>query len=136
MSNVYQVVANVTGYKNLNVTGDAIPLTNLTTTIPGPLNAEMWFPFTAPNVSAVGAGGGAVFVAAGTNTSFTISNAPMPVNLTAVNATLPADGYFNASSASASNSTSTSSNSSSATHVRVVVAGVFGTVVGAIALLA
>lgn len=121
----------------MNVTGDAIPLTNLTTTIPGPLNAEMWFPFTAPNVSAVGAGGGTVFVAAGTNTSFTISNAPMPVNLTAVNATLPADGLFNASAASSSASNSTSSgNSSSAAGVRVAVVGVFGAFVGAVALLA
>lgn len=135
MSNVYELVANVTGYKNTVVTGDAIPLTNLTTTIPGPLNAAQWFPFTAPNVSAVGAGGGPVHVAAGVNTNLTINNVPLPVNLTAVNATLPADGYFNASAASA-NSTSSTGSSSSATDVRVTVAGVFGVVVGVLALLA
>ncbi|KZV72135.1 hypothetical protein PENSPDRAFT_604818 [Peniophora sp. CONT] len=138
MSNVFQLVANVTGYNNTEVTGDAIPLTNLTTIIPGPLNAQMWFPFTAPNISAVGAGGGSVHVASGVNTNLTISNAPMPVNLTAVNATLPADGYFNASaaSASASNSTSGSGSSSSATEVRVAAAGVISAFIGAMALLA
>ena len=138
MSNVYQLVANVTGYNNTEVTGSAIPLTNLTTTIAGPLNPEMWFPFTAPNVSAVGAGGGSVFLAPGVNTNFTVANAPMPINLTATNATLPAAGEFNASAAAASNSSTTSSTggSSSATGVRVAAASVFGAVVGAVALLA
>ena len=87
MSNVYSLVANVTGYKNMDVTGDAIPLTNLTTTSPGPLNPARWVPFTAPNTSAVGAGGGAVFLAPHVNTSFTAAVAPAP-NKT-VDANLP-----------------------------------------------
>lgn len=38
MSNVFEFVANTTGHKNVEVTGDQIPLTNLTGTIPGPLS--------------------------------------------------------------------------------------------------
>jgi hypothetical protein len=49
-------------------------------------------PFTAPNTSAVGAGGGPVFIGPGLNTSFTAANAPAPVNLTALNQTVPASG--------------------------------------------
>ncbi|KAI0261864.1 phosphoesterase family-domain-containing protein [Gloeopeniophorella convolvens] len=84
VSNVYSFVAAATGYKNLNISGDAIPLTNATGTIPGPLNAELYVPFTAPNTSAVGAGGGPVFIAQGLDTNFTAAQAPAPVNLTAL----------------------------------------------------
>ena len=83
MSNVYQVVANVTGYKNLNVTGDAIPLTNLTTTIPGPLNAALYQPFAAPNTSGSRPGGGPVFVAPGVDTNLTAAALPAPTNVVA-----------------------------------------------------
>ncbi|KAH9170095.1 hypothetical protein EDB89DRAFT_2072387 [Lactarius sanguifluus] len=46
-------------------------------------------PITAPNTSAVGAGGGAVFVASGLDTRFAAASAPAPVNLTAQGKTGP-----------------------------------------------
>ena len=51
------------GYQNLNITGSNIPLTNLTTTIPGPLNANasLVTRWPAPNFNATGTGGGLVF---------------------------------------------------------------------------
>ncbi|KAF8272437.1 phosphoesterase family-domain-containing protein [Lactarius quietus] len=85
LSNVFSFVANATNYTNLDISGADIPLTNLTGKIPGPLNAEYYVPFTAPNTSAVGAGGGPVFVSPGTDTNLTAANAPAPVNLTAKN---------------------------------------------------
>jgi hypothetical protein len=63
LSNVYSFVAAETGYKNVEVSGADIPLTNLTGTYPGPLNPKMLAPWPAPNLCAVGAGGGPVFVA-------------------------------------------------------------------------
>ena len=98
VSNVFSFVADAAGYTNLNVTGDAIPLTNLTGVFPGPLNANAFVPFTAPNMSAVGAGGQGVFVAPTLNTSLTPAVAGAPVNLTALNETVPASGLPNASS--------------------------------------
>ncbi|KAN0135815.1 Phosphoesterase family domain containing protein [Lactarius tabidus] len=92
LSNVFAFVANATNYTNLAVSAADIPLTNLTGNIPGPLNALYYVPFTAPNTSAVGAGGGPVFIGPGLNTSFTAANAPAPVNLTAHNQTVPASG--------------------------------------------
>ncbi|EMD36963.1 hypothetical protein CERSUDRAFT_95231 [Gelatoporia subvermispora B] len=85
LNNVLEFVANTTGWKNNGISGNssAIPLLNLTGNIPGPLNGEFYIPFTAPNTSAVGAGGGPVFVADGLNTSFTVAGLPAPVNLTA-----------------------------------------------------
>ena len=62
MSNVYSLVADVTGYKNNHISGASIPLTNLSGTFPGPLNPNMFTPYPAPNLCAVGAGGGPVFV--------------------------------------------------------------------------
>lgn len=97
VSNVFSFVAAATNYTNLNITGDAIPLTNLTGVFNGPLNAAQYVPFTAPNMSAVGAGGQGVFVADSLNTSFTAAVAPAPVNLTALNETVPAAGPENAS---------------------------------------
>jgi hypothetical protein len=92
LSNVFSFVANATNYTNLVVSAADIPLTNLTGNIAGPLNAQYYVPFTAPNTSAVGAGGGPVFIGPGLNTSFTTANAPAPVNLTALNQTVPASG--------------------------------------------
>jgi hypothetical protein len=65
MSNVFSFVAEETGYRNLHVPDDKIPLTNLTGTIPGPLNSNpnLVTPFPPANRHAVGAGGGPVFIA-------------------------------------------------------------------------
>ncbi|KAH9170076.1 hypothetical protein EDB89DRAFT_1980369 [Lactarius sanguifluus] len=46
---------------NLNVSIDDIPLTDITVTIPRPLNVQYYVPITTPNTSSVGAGGGPVF---------------------------------------------------------------------------
>lgn len=46
----------------LTINSTDLPLTNLTGVFPGPANTNMWTPVLAPNVSAVGAGGGSVFV--------------------------------------------------------------------------
>ena len=46
-------------------------------------------PFLAPNVTAVGAGGGPVFVGAGVNLSLTAATAPPPENLTALGEEVP-----------------------------------------------
>ena len=92
MSNVFSIVASATGYTNVDVSGADIPLTNASGTTPGPLNPNMYVPFLAPNTSAVGAGGGAVFTATGLNTNMTAANAPAPVNLTALNETVPSSG--------------------------------------------
>jgi hypothetical protein len=91
MSNVYSLVANKTGYQNVQVTN--IPLTNLSGTYPGPLNQNRYVPFVAPNMSAVGAGGGSVFVSPTLNVNLTSANAPAPMNLTMANKTVPASGY-------------------------------------------
>jgi hypothetical protein len=82
LANVFSFVAGTTGYTNVNVSSSDI-LTNATSTIPGALNPNLYVPFTAPNTSAVGAGGGPVFVASDLNTSFTAAVAPPPVNLPA-----------------------------------------------------
>jgi len=126
LSNVYSLVANATGYKNLDISAADIPLTNLTGTIPGPLNAQYYVPFTAPNTSAVGAGGGSVFIASGLNTNFTAASAPAPVNLTAQNETVPWSGPRIASSSNSSSS----GNKSSAVGAREGIVG--ATVLGAL----
>lgn len=60
------MVAERTGYKNLHVTD--IPLTNSSGETPGPLNPNgLVTPFPPPNIHAVGAGGGPVFVAPNCN---------------------------------------------------------------------
>jgi len=63
MANVFDMVAKETHYNNVVVTD--IPFTNLTGTIPGPLNVNVALqtPFPPPNIHAKGAGGGPVFVA-------------------------------------------------------------------------
>jgi hypothetical protein len=80
VSNVFSFVADATGYKNVKVDATSAPQLNLTGVFPGPLNSEMYTPFTAPNMSAVGAGGGPVFVRAGLDKAATSAGAPQ--NLT------------------------------------------------------
>lgn len=145
MSNVFSYVANVTGYKNLNISGPAIPLTNATADIPGPLSMshrshplpplllfiyetfsssvfltpdpEFYVPFTAPNVNASGAGGGSVFLAPGLNLSIQPSTLPPPVNLTALNEDVPSAGEGGTSSNStASGAPSPSTTGANGTH--------------------
>jgi hypothetical protein len=64
LANVYAPVADAVGYKNLDVPPSAIPLLNLSGTTRGPLNpnASLFAPYPPPDTSAVGAGGGPVFV--------------------------------------------------------------------------
>ncbi|KAI0657500.1 phosphoesterase family-domain-containing protein [Cubamyces menziesii] len=85
LNNVFAFVANATGWKNNGISGDSpdIPLLNLTGTIPGPLNVELYQPFTAPNTSGSSPGGGPIFVAPGVDTNLTAAALPAPVNLTA-----------------------------------------------------
>lgn len=93
MNNVYKLVADAVGYTgNNDISGNAIPLTNATTTIPGPLNPEFYQPFTAPNTTAKCVSGGNVFVASGNNMSITAASLPPPVNLTSFNQDVPASG--------------------------------------------
>jgi len=89
MSNVFDYMITSMGVNYTNTPVTTFPLTNLTATIPGPLNPLYWIPFSAPDGTATGAGGGPVFIAPGTNLSMTAANAPAPVNLTALNETLP-----------------------------------------------
>ena len=59
------MVANVTGYQNNNIGqpgGASIPLSNIFGVIPGPLNPILKTSWPATDTSAVGAGGGPVFV--------------------------------------------------------------------------
>jgi hypothetical protein len=108
VSNVFSLVANVTGYKNMDVPAAQRPMTNLTGIFPGPLNANAYVPFTAPaNQSAIGAGGQGVLILPGMNTSFTPSVAPSPVNLTSEGLLVPSATDPNITvGASASTSTS------------------------------
>lgn len=93
ISDVFEIVANATGYKNNGLTGQSqLPLLNITETIPGPLNPEYYVPYLAPNTSGVGGGSGPTFVASGTNMSLNASDAPAPVNLTAANSTTSTGG--------------------------------------------
>jgi len=87
LANVYDLVAKVTGYTNADVS--PIPLTNITGTIPGALNPNAYVPYTAPDLTATGAGGRAVFVDPKLNKSLTAANASAPVNLTASSMTVP-----------------------------------------------
>ena len=133
LSNVYSFVASATGYQNNKLSGASIPLTNATGTYPGGLNPKMFVPFTAPNISAVGAGGGPVFVAASLNKSLTPANAPAAVNLTALNKTVPASGPINGTQ-TAPNPSSTSKSSGAQRNAFVGVAAALGAFVGAVML--
>ncbi|KZT51913.1 hypothetical protein CALCODRAFT_476581 [Calocera cornea HHB12733] len=133
MSNVFDLLISQYGlnYTNLDVTNP--PATNLTGNIPGPLNAQYWVPFVAPNTAAVGAGGGPVFVGAGTDMSLTAANAPAPVNLTALGETLP--DSTPASSVQTTMPTATGTTTSGAPSLRVAGAGVLALAAGALLLL-
>lgn len=101
----------------------------------GPLNSDRFVPFLAPNLTAVGAGGGPVFVATSLNKNLTIADAPAPVNLTALNETVPAAGLYNASSTStAPMSTKTSAARKDVAMGGASVIGVLGALVGVVAL--
>jgi len=137
LSNVFSFVAAATGYTNVKASSSEV-LTNATGTIPGPLNPELYVPFTAPNTSAVGAGGGSVFVAPGMNTSFTAAVAPAPVNLTQQNKTLPWSGPRNGSNAvTNASSGNNGGNSSGAVDMRecVISAAIFGTIFAGVVTL-
>ncbi|KAI0306223.1 phosphoesterase family-domain-containing protein [Multifurca ochricompacta] len=64
LANVYSPVAAAVGYTNKVVTGTSIPDFSQSGTTPGPLNPNpgLVTPYPAPDTSAVGAGGGPVFV--------------------------------------------------------------------------
>ncbi|KAH9016781.1 hypothetical protein EDB85DRAFT_2295083 [Lactarius pseudohatsudake] len=127
LSNVYSFVSNATGYTNLDIALADIPLTNTTGIIPGPLNVQYYVPITAPNTSAVGAGGGAVFVASGVDTSFTAASVPAPVNLTAQGKTVP---WLGPRVAASSSNTSASGSGNGAAGAREGIIG--ATVLGAL----
>ena len=121
----------------MNDSSSGIP-TNLTGTIPGPLNPGLYVPFTAPNTSAVGAGGGSVFVGTGLGTSFTAAVAPLPVNLTQQNKTLPWSGPRNGSNAETNSSSGNGSGESSGVGdvgEGVIGAAIFGTILTGVATL-
>ncbi|KAI0058763.1 hypothetical protein BV25DRAFT_1810190, partial [Artomyces pyxidatus] len=61
-ANVYSLVASVTGYVNNELSGSSIPSTSSSGNTRGPLNPKLFSPYPPPNTSAVGAGGGPVFV--------------------------------------------------------------------------
>ncbi|KAH9061792.1 hypothetical protein EDB83DRAFT_2520217 [Lactarius deliciosus] len=65
-----------------------IPLTSITGTILGPLNVQYYVLGTAPNTSAIDAGGGPVFVMSGLDTSFTAAAREGMVGTTALGALL------------------------------------------------
>ncbi|KAL4246948.1 hypothetical protein ABKN59_007698 [Abortiporus biennis] len=95
MSNVFSFVADVIGYQNQVVTGSAIPITSASGKNSGPLNSKLYVPFASPNLNAVGAGGGPVFVSPTLNTSVTPDTLPPPVNLAALGQQVPSAGYAN-----------------------------------------
>ncbi|KAH9029926.1 hypothetical protein EDB85DRAFT_2147005 [Lactarius pseudohatsudake] len=73
-------------YFAVNATSLAdVRLTNITSTIPSPLNVQYYVPIMAPNASAVGTGGGPIFVASGVDTGFTAASVPALLNLIAGN---------------------------------------------------
>ncbi|KAI9431462.1 hypothetical protein H4582DRAFT_2102975 [Lactarius indigo] len=134
LSNVYSFVANATNYTNLDISIADIILTNTTGIISGPLNAPYCVPVTAPNASAVGAGGGPVFVASGVNTSFTAAKAPAPVNLTAQGKTVPWLGP-RVAAASSNTSSSGSGNGVAGAREGMVGATVLGAVLASVVML-
>ncbi|KAF9229735.1 phosphoesterase-domain-containing protein [Gyrodon lividus] len=82
VANVFKFVAEATGYQNNNLTASStLPLSNLTGTIPGPLNPQYWVPYLAPNTAGTGGGDGPTFVEPGTNMSLNASTAPAPITL-------------------------------------------------------
>ena len=107
----------------------------MTGNIPGPLNAAYYVPFTAPNTSAVGAGGGPVFIASGLDTNFTAASAPAPVNLTAKNESVPWSGpRVAASSSNSTSSTGKKTNGAVGAREGIVGATVLGALLAALLL--
>ncbi|PWN34268.1 uncharacterized protein FA14DRAFT_161720 [Meira miltonrushii] len=91
MNNVFDWVATATGFKNENLTGDAIPFTNLTGIFNGPFNPDQTTLFYAPNdTNVIGAGGQAVLVKDGLDKSITLATVK-PVNMTAMHTVSPFD---------------------------------------------
>jgi hypothetical protein len=125
-SNVFQLVANITGYQNQNVTVDSLPYLNFTAsgyfdpTTPGPIPAV--------NETAVGAGGkGILPILMGANGSAIA--APSSASATA-GASASASGSASASSTGAAQSAATKlSISYAGTSLAMLSAFVFGFVV-------
>lgn len=94
VSNVFSFVANITSYKNNDLTGTSpsLPQLNITGTIPGPLNPDYYVPYLAPNTSGTGGGSGPTFVASNVNMSLNSTDAPAPVNISAATTTSSAAG--------------------------------------------
>ncbi|TPX45373.1 hypothetical protein SeMB42_g04034 [Synchytrium endobioticum] len=68
LSNVFQFVASNTNYSgNVNVSTEQQPALNSSATYCGPFNPKCFAPVPPPNVSAVGAGGGPVFLDSSVN---------------------------------------------------------------------
>ena len=85
LPDVFDFVANVTGYQNNGLSArSTLPLLNITGTYPGPLNAEYYVPWLAPDTSGTGGGSGPTFIGNGVNLTLNPSTAPAPVNLTAM----------------------------------------------------
>ncbi|KAF8311549.1 hypothetical protein DL93DRAFT_2082983 [Clavulina sp. PMI_390] len=81
MSNVFDFVATSIKHTNTHTPLTSEPLTNLTQIFPGPLNPDMWIPFTAPprNVSRFG---GSTLVRPGLDWDVSVERAGMrPVRL-------------------------------------------------------
>ncbi|KAJ7483479.1 phosphoesterase family-domain-containing protein [Mycena latifolia] len=89
VSNVFEFVAEKTGYKNVKVPANHVPQFNLSGVVPGALTSQAFIPFAAPNLKAKGAGGGHVFLRPGLNKELTVSSLPPPVNMLALNSTTP-----------------------------------------------
>ncbi|KAJ7626740.1 phosphoesterase family-domain-containing protein [Mycena rosella] len=89
VSNVFSFVAEKTGYQNVKVPANEVPLFNLTNVVPGALTSNAFIPFAAPNLKAKGAGHGPVFLRSGLDKKLTVESLPPPVNKTALNSTTP-----------------------------------------------
>ncbi|KAL1725612.1 phosphoesterase family-domain-containing protein [Schizophyllum commune] len=82
MANVFEFVARETGYENTDVPEEARPLLNISG-FAGPLNAESYIPFYAPDdLTVIGSGGQAVYVSDSLDTSVTYDTLGDAVNLT------------------------------------------------------
>ncbi|KAJ7602380.1 phosphoesterase family-domain-containing protein [Roridomyces roridus] len=89
VSNVFSFIADKTGYKKLHVPANEVPMFNLSGVVPGPLTSSRYVPFTAPNVTALGAGGRGVLLRPGLDLNLTPERMPAPVNLGRMNLTTP-----------------------------------------------
>ncbi|KAJ7629132.1 hypothetical protein FB45DRAFT_979563 [Roridomyces roridus] len=73
VSNVFSFIADKTGYKKLHVPANEVP------------SSSRYVPFTAPNVTALGAGGRGVLLRPGLDLNLTPERMPAPVNLGRMN---------------------------------------------------